>query len=266
MEKNISKNFDSLLSDEAKLYYNWVEGKLIHSTARKTPITPKNKSLFHKLIVSRFYADHNNSPSVKKAIKRMLSVLQNNGGDFGINVGSGTTNLHKRMINIDVVNNENVDVVVTGSTLPFADETIAIAISQEAIEHIADARQTVSEIHRVLARGGLFYCQVPFVIGFHPGPSDYWRFTRQALEYMFENENWTVEELEISVGHGTGFYRIAVEFFAVSVSILHHRLYIPTKGLFSILLYPFKWFDYLTRFSKQKDRMPGGYYCIARKK
>lgn len=61
------------------------------------------------------------------------------------------------------------------------------------------------------------------------------------------------------------FYRIAVEFCAVTISCLSQRFYRPTKALAALILYPVKFFDLLTPYSKEKDRIPGGYLCVARK-
>ena len=69
----------------------------------------------------------------------------------------------------------------------------------------------------------------------------------------------------ISLGHGSGFFRIAVEFVAVTASCVSQRLYIPAKALAAMLLYPLKAFDVLTRYSAESDRIPGGYYCVVRR-
>jgi hypothetical protein len=58
---------------------------------------------------------------------------------------------------------------------------------------------------------------------------------------------------------------MAVEFFAIVVSGPFEKLYIPSKALFSLLLFPIKWLDGWTALSRQNDRIAGGYYVIARK-
>jgi len=170
-----------------------------------------------------------------------------------------------RFINVDLVAGERVDVVTRGARLPFRDGSIGAVVSQEVLEHLEDPDATVAEVHRVLMDGGLFYCQVPFIIGYHPGPTDFWRFTREGIRALFNPRDWTVEDLGISVGHGTGFYRIAVEFVAVSASAVAPRAYHIAKGLAAFALMPFKGFDALTHRTAQADRICGGYYCIVKK-
>lgn len=255
--------WSSLVVEEG---WKWVGHKLFHSDAIMGELeggTLLSKS-FRSRIVNKIYATHNQSFSIRGGIESVLSLLGPD--DWGLNLGSGGTRLHSQLINLDITEGPNTDVVVVDSILPFRDDSLDVVISQEVLEHIPDFQETINEVVRVLKPGGVFYCQVPFQIGFHPGPVDCWRFSVQGLRHLFTNENWEVKDLQIAVGHGTGFYRIAVEFFAVTASIVSDKLYIPVKGFMALLLYPVKFFDILTKYSSQKDRIPGGYYCIARKR
>ena len=83
---------------------------------------------------------------------------------------------------------------------------------------------------------------------------------------MFETEQWKLQKLELSLGHGSGFYRMLVEFMAVNASILSARLYRPVKGITALLAWPLQWLDKLTHLSSEKDRIPGGYFCVAEKR
>ena len=57
------------------------------------------------------------------------------------------------------------------------------------------------------------------------------------IGYDFDpEESWEIETLELALGHGSGLYRIFVEFLAVTFSVIHSKLYMPVKGLFAILL------------------------------
>src|SRR5205085_186312 len=76
---------------------------------------------------------------------------------------------------------------------------------------------------------------------------------------------FTTEEVGASVGPAFGFYRIAVEFFAILAALISNRLYLAAKGAAALLLYPIKWLDPLMQRSPAADRICGGYYVIARK-
>ena len=242
----------------------WRGTKLHHRDALKHDHTVTQRSFIRRFFVKHVYATQNNSRSVKRALSILLTNLGTE--DWGLNLGAGSTRLHERLINIDIRDNSNIDIVTEGTRLPFKENCLNLVVAQEVLEHIADPFAMVKEVYRVLTPGGIFYCQVPFQIGFHPGPHDYWRFSRDALEYLFQNDHWYIQELDISLGYGSALYRIAVEFVSVSASLLHDKFYLPAKTLAAIFLLPIKLVDPLTRKSNQKDRIPAGYFCIAVKK
>ena len=74
-----------------------------------------------------------------------------------------------------------------------------------------------------------------------------------------------VNEIGISVGGATGFYRISVEFFSVLLAVIIPPLYHVFKAFFSFVLFPIKWLDIFVNLSSQKNRIPGGYYIVAKK-
>jgi SAM-dependent methyltransferase len=213
--------------------------------------------------VKLIYADHNSSSIVKNKIKSCISTLKEN--EIGINIGAGFTKLDSNIRNLDIFPGENIYYVTTADKIPEGDNFFSLAISQEVLEHVKDPFSAVKEIHRVLKKGGLFYCQVPFIIGYHPGPTDFWRFTKEGIEELLVQSGFEVLESGITVGGGTGFYRIAVEFFSTLISLPLPPLYFLFKAIFSVALYPIKFFDLLFAFSPQKDRIPGGYYIIVKK-
>jgi SAM-dependent methyltransferase len=217
------------------------------------------RSRFVKLV----YADHNRSRAVKKSLEKVLTTLSPN--DVGLNIGAGFTRLHPQVKNLDIFEGEYIDIVGKAENIPLADESIALVITQEALEHIQDPFKAVEEMYRILRKGGFIYCQVPFIIGYHPGPTDFWRFTVEGIKEIFEKHNFECIEVGISVGSGTGFYRIAVEFFALLFSLPIRPLYHIFKALFALIFFPIKWLDYLFVFSNQNDRIAGGYYVIMKK-
>jgi SAM-dependent methyltransferase len=240
----------------------WRGDKLWHREAIDDARDTGSVSSLQLGFVANIYADQNRAKSVRTSLERLLSALEPS--QVAVNIGAGYTR-YDGVVNLEISDGPNVDIVGRGAALPFADNSVDLVITQEVLEHVGDFHELVDEIHRVLKPGGAFFCQVPFQIGFHPGPMDYWRFTVQGLEHLFSPPRWEREDLQITLGHGSGFYRIAVEFMAVTASCISQRLYKPMKGATALLFYPFKWFDLLTPHSQEKDRIPGGYLCVARK-
>ncbi len=219
--------------------------------------------LWRDHFVRSVYATHNQSPKIREAVHRLLNQI--GGGGRGLNVGAGSSQLHPALVNVDIVPGPTIDVCASVEHLPFPDEIFDLVVSQELLEHVRDPFRAMQEMRRVLRKGGVIYCQVPFIIGYHPGPTDFWRFTRQGIRELVEKADLNCLEVDMAVGVGTGFYRIAVEFLAVFASRFADLLYLPAKGAFALILYPLKWLDPFLSQSREVDRIPGGYLVIARR-
>lgn len=215
--------------------------------------------------VKNIYATHNNSFKIKRALAEVFNILKNT-NSLGLNVGSGNSKLHPSIINLDIYPFENVHCCSDAVNLPFKNHTFDLVISQETLEHIRDPNLVLGEIYRVLKKKGILYLQLPFIIGYHPGPADFWRFTKEGIEELVIKNDFNILKIEIAVGPATGFYRIIVEFGAVLISSLFPKGYLLFKGMFALLFYPIKLLDIFMIHSKNSDRIAGGYYIIAEKK
>ena len=212
--------------------------------------------------VRAVYADQNNSPAVRAALRRLLQEM---GRGRGVNIGAGRQRLDDRLVHLDVVRHAACDCLADARQLPFASGVFDLAVSQETVEHVEDPFLAVREMVRVLRPGGRIYLQVPFVIGYHPGPEDYWRFSRAGVAALLHQAGVPEARIEIAVGGGTGFYRIAVEFLAGLAGRLMPGLYRPAKGVASLLCYPVKWLDGWLAGGAERDRIVGGYLAVATK-
>lgn len=225
---------------------------------------PSIRSRLYWFLIRHIYADHNSSPRVRSQIAALLRDLP--AAPVVLNIGSGDERFDPRITNVDVYPGPGIDVVVeSAERLPFADDTADCALAQEVLEHVPDAIAALREIARVTKPGAPIYFQVPFVIGYHPGPHDFLRFTKEGVVKLAEHAGLTADTVEISVGPATGFYRIAVEFFAILGSAPLPRLYKVLKAFFAVVLFPMKLLDMLLLRHPQRDRIAGGYLVVARK-
>ena len=129
-----------------------------------------------KKYVKFIYADHNSSKIVTRKLNHCLANLDDN--EYGLNIGSGESNFKSNVRNLDIYDDENIYYVSSAEKIPEKDNFFSLVISQESLEHIKNPTKALSEIFRVLKKDGIFYCQVPFIIGYHPGPTDFCRFTK----------------------------------------------------------------------------------------
>ena len=216
-----------------------------------------------KRFVRAFWAAHNSSEVVRKTIGLLRSDL---GTGRGLNLGCGDTRIDPRLVNFDLVQTRSVDVLGDALALPFADGQFSLVVSQEMVEHVPDPFRAVREMARVLCIGGRLYLQAPFIIGYHPGPEDYWRFSRAGMRRLLEQAGLECDRLEPAVGAGTGMYRITVEFCAGIPARIHPALYLPAKAAASVVFFPLVWLNGFLGRGKQSDRIPGGYFAIGVKK
>lgn len=219
---------------------------------------------FKAAFVRIVYARHNRSVLVRTALLQVFSELERTGG-LGVDIGAGGSRLHPRLISLDRDPTGRPQTKASADALPFSDGSLGAVVSQEVFEHLADPIAALREAVRVLVPGGVLYLQTPFVIGYHDGPTDYWRFTRDGIERFLVSGGLDVERVEESVGAGTGAYRIAVEFSAVVAGSIWRRAYLPAKALAALWWSPLRLADHFTMTGPHRHRLAGGYLALARK-
>lgn len=222
------------------------------------------RSALYRWLVSNVWARHNTSRPIRQALEKALRELDASPAP-GLNVGCGATDLHPRMLRVDLDRSALPDYLSSADKLPFADNTFSVAVSQEVLEHLREPQTALDELARVVRPGGLLYLQTPFIIGYHAAPADYWRFTNEGLAAMLQRAGLVVEALEPAVGPGTGLYRILVEFAAILAARIYEPGYLPAKALAATLLAPLRWFDAWLSVGEQRWRIPGGCLALARK-
>ena len=213
--------------------------------------------------VKKIYGDHNDAKIVKKTLSDLLTSLPEDA--LGLNIGAGKSNLDPRILNLEIKDGQGIDIVGSVEDIPAKDSSFDFVITQEVLEHVESPLKGIKEIHRVLKPGGLAYIQLPFIIGFHPCPNDYWRFTHEGMRALANSSGLDVIDLDMSVGPAVGFYRILVEFFAVLISFNIYSIYMLAKLSASLFFYPIKWMDPLLSKSPQAKRIAGGYYMLCKK-
>lgn len=216
-----------------------------------------------KFVVKNIYADHNKSKTVEHALN---NLLQKHESGVMLNIGAGDTRIHPKIINLDLEPGFNVDIVGSADHIPLENLSVDFVVSQEVLEHVSDPYAVLEEIYRVLKPGGCFYLQLPWVIGYHGCPKDFWRFSKDGIAHLVESSGFSVKELNMAVGPFTGFYRIAVEAFAIFGSLFSALFYKPFKLFAAILFFPVKMLDLLPLKSQQVHRLAGGFFVVAIKK
>jgi SAM-dependent methyltransferase len=119
-------------------------------------------------------------------------------------IGSGGTYYSSpdcRVIHTDVAFGPNVEAIVDGHDLPFADGAFDLVICVSVLEHVADPWRCVTEIHRVLVPSGFVYAATPFLQPVHMGAYDFTRFTPLGHRRLFRC--FDAVEWGLSMGSGS---------------------------------------------------------------
>jgi len=69
------------------------------------------------------------------------------------------------------------------------------------LEHIYNYKNVIEESFRILKPGGVYIGQTPFLVNYHADPNDYFRYTHQAIEKMFEEVGFICQKM-IYLGFG----------------------------------------------------------------
>src|SRR5262249_2346821 len=90
----------------------------------------------------------------------------------------------KDYIGVDVRPGAGVDLVADVEALPQPDASVGTVIAMSTLEHVPHFWRGIDEMTRVLRSDGGLLLSVPFYFHIHNHPSDYWRFTPEALDLL----------------------------------------------------------------------------------
>ena len=96
----------------------------------------------------------------------------------------------------DISRGPGPKVRTTVTCLPFRSESWDALLCFNLLEHVYDHRSALSEIRRVLREGGVLYGWVPFILGVHGAPQDYWRYTGESLGRLLSESGFTPLKVE----------------------------------------------------------------------
>ncbi|MYK89183.1 MAG: methyltransferase domain-containing protein, partial [Acidobacteria bacterium] len=89
-----------------------------------------------------------------------------------------------RLVSVDIRPTPDLSVAGSVTLLPFKSASVDTVLCFNLLEHVFDHDAALREMRRVMKPGALLYGWTPFSIGVHGDPSDYWRYTPDALEEL----------------------------------------------------------------------------------
>lgn len=113
--------------------------------------------------------------------------------------------------------NEQIDVFYDGKTLPFPAEYFDSVFSTEVFEHVFNLEEILTEVHRVMKKGGKILVTCPFSISEHEAPNDYARYTSFALKHLFEKKGFKVLAFEKTGNHVLAIMQLRIMYIHMHI-------------------------------------------------
>ena len=125
--------------------------------------------------------------NVKTDVELRGKVLDVGGGHRNTYIEYMDLSKANDFVVIDIQPTPIVKVVGSVTEMPIQSKSIDTVLCFNLLEHVFDYESALSEIHRVMKPGAILYGWVPFIIGVHGDPQDYWRYTPTALERLLRS-------------------------------------------------------------------------------
>jgi len=90
----------------------------------------------------------------------------------------------KDYLGVDTRTGPGVDCVANVEALPQKTASLGTVIALNTFEHVPHFWKGFAEVQRVLRPDGVFLVSCPFYFHIHSYPSDFWRFTPEALKLL----------------------------------------------------------------------------------
>jgi SAM-dependent methyltransferase len=138
--------------------------------------------------------------------------------------------------------------------VPHADGSIDTVILCNVLEHVYNYEHLLAEVRRIMKADGQLIGFVPFWIGYHPDPRDFFRYTKEALERIFKDVGFSDARIR-AIGGGP----ILANFNTIVLSLPRFA-----RPLLYLWYAPLDWLFVRLR-PRSKARNPLGFLFVVRK-
>jgi len=133
-------------------------------------------------------------------------------------------------ISLDLMGENKID--LEKESLPYEDKSIDQVLLFNILEHIYNHKFLVNEVRRVLKDDGQVIGFVPFLVGYHPDPHDYFRYTNESLERIFKDAGFSsVLISKIGAGPYLANYNIIMDYMPRILRIFLFPFYLVRDGV-----------------------------------
>ena len=131
------------------------------------------------------------------------SVLQGEILDLGSGVGRASYHrfFENKDARVTLIDGQHDSIDFEKDSLPYEKESFDGVLAFNLLEHVYNYNFLLSEIRRVLTNDGHVIGAVPFLIGYHADPKDFFRYTSEALKQIFLERGFNHIDITI-IGRG----------------------------------------------------------------
>ncbi len=109
-----------------------------------------------------------------------------------LELGAGPLSYKHLFVGCDVVSTDieecsGIDEVADVRDLRYKDGSFDCVVCVSVLEHVFEIEKAISEIYRVLRKGGVAIINTPFLYPLHDEPGDYYRFTEFAYRRLLKD-------------------------------------------------------------------------------
>lgn len=136
---------------------------------------------------------------------------------------------------------------------PYGDEMFDAVLFFNALYIAEDPEKTLSEMRRVLKKGGRLFVASPFINNEMPEPHDYRRFTHEGLQNLFRN---------------MGFRHVTIERYGerfTACVLLLHPVYVFNFVRLIVFSFALLFDSLIPKRVKENHPAPIGYFCVVEK-
>ncbi len=162
------------------------------------------------------------------------------------------------VINIDETCKPDFFVDIEGK-FPFGDSSFDHAVCFNVLEHVYEFENAISETVRTVRPGGIIVIGVPMLYHIHGSPDDFLRYTASALRRLVIKYDCEVVELYTI---GSGFFSLGFQCIGGAIPTNFLRMVYKNVSVFLDT----KLSRISKKYKKLSDRLPLGYFIIAKKK
>jgi SAM-dependent methyltransferase len=273
MDENKRHKILSILSKERqfkeinqKIVFLPADGLQVHSTSpgpmgRFQELLKRHGDLYTLLV--EVFSPVIASGAYNKQFRKLLDLYGED--NIILNIGSGPGQLRGRrdIINVDLFPFAGVDIVADATDLPLENESVDFMINTALLEHVGNPQVLVLEMKRVLVKGGVAFCYVPFIVPYHAAPFDFSRWTASGARELFS----VIGNVQIGVGAGptSAMLWVLQEWLALILSCGSKTLHDLILLALMPLTFPIKWVDRLLEHHPLADKIASGFFIVVRK-